>query len=229
MKAVMVVCLGLAALAALWALGCGQTGEQAEPAMKEIALPAPVTTGGMSLTEAISKRRSVREFAPDPLTMEQISQLCWAGQGITDPEHGRRAAPSAGATYPIELYLLTKEGVFHYVPQGHKLALLDDDDHRDDLSNAALEQESVAQAPLDIVIAGVFSRTEAKYGERARQYVFQESGHVAENIVLQGVALGLGSVTVGAFREQAVAGVLGLPDEQTALYVVPVGRGRAEE
>jgi SagB-type dehydrogenase family enzyme len=208
--------------------GCGQMGApggaQAEPPGKEIALPPPVTSGGMSLAEAISKRRSVREFKPEPLSLAQISQLLWAGQGITEPASGRRAAPSAGAKYPLELYLLSKDGVFHYVPQGHKLIQLGDKDRREDLSNAALGQTSVAQAPLDIVITGVFARTEEKYGERARQYVFMEAGHVAENIVLQGVALGLGSVTAGAFRDPAVSDVLELPADQTPIYIIPVGK-----
>ena len=186
-------------------LGCGQDNALGEPSGKEISLPAPATAGGMSLAEAIAKRRSVRDFRSEPLTLAQISQLAWAAQGITDPAGGRRAAPSAGAKYPLELYLLTKEGQFHYVPQGHKLIQVSGRDRREDLSKAALGQTSVAQAPLDIVIAAVFARTEEKYGERARQYVYLEAGHVAENIVLQGVALNLGSLTVGAFRDQAVS------------------------
>jgi SagB-type dehydrogenase family enzyme len=180
----------------------------------------------MSLTEAIAKRRSIRDFAPDPLSLEQISQLAWAAQGITEPTRGLRTAPSAGALYPLELYLLTKDGVFHYLPQGHKLIQLSDADRRGDLSKAALDQSSVAQAALDIVIAGVFSRTEAKYRERARQYVYIEAGHVGQNIHLQAVALGLGSVSVGAFRDQAVSEVLALSADQTPLYVIPVGHPR---
>ncbi len=221
------ICILTAGLLISATLGCGEAGSpnsaQGNPSGKEIVLPPPVTTGGMSLAEAISKRRSVRHFTSEPLTIEQISQLAWAAQGITDPATGHRAAPSAGATYPLELYLLTKDGVFHYLPQGHKLVRLSDRDRRDDLSKAALGQSSVSQAPLDIVIAAVFSRTEAKYKDRARQYVYLEAGHAAENIVLQGVALGLGSVTVGAFRDQAVSEVLELPSDQTPLSVIPVG------
>jgi SagB-type dehydrogenase family enzyme len=223
MKAIVVVCFGLAAMVALWALGCGQ-GAEGQPAGRVIALPAPATRGGMSLTETLASRRSIRSFAPDALTLVQISQLAWAAQGITEPTRGLRTAPSAGATYPLELYLLTKDGVFHYLPQGHQLIRLSDADRRADLSKAALGQESVAEAALDIVIAGVMSRTEARYGERARQFVHLEAGHVGQNIHLQAVALGLGSVSVGAFREQAVSQVLGLPAEQTPLYLIPVGK-----
>jgi SagB-type dehydrogenase family enzyme len=221
-----VVCVLIAGVLIPGTVGCGQGGE-GEPRGKEIALPAPATTGGMSFTEAAAKRRSVREFAPGALSLEQISQLAWAAQGITEPTRGLRTAPSAGALYPLELYLLTEEGVFHYLPQGHKLIQLSDADRRGDLSKAALGQSSVAQAALDIVIAGVFSRTEAKYGERARQYVYIEAGHVGQNIHLQAVALGLGSVSVGAFRDQAVSEALGLPGDQTPLYVIPVGHPAA--
>ena len=208
--------------------GCGQTaspaGGQAAPTSNEIALPPPVTAGGMGLAEAIAKRRSIRQFEPEPLTLQQLSQLAWAAQGITEPSKGLRAAPSAGATYPIELYLFTKDGVFRYLPHGHKLVTLGDKDRRDDLSKAALGQDLVAQAALDIVIVGVVSRTEQKYKDRARQYVYIEAGHVGENIHLQAVALGLGSVSVGAFRDQSVSEVLGLPADQTPLLIVPVGR-----
>jgi len=223
MRAMAVLCLGLAATVALWALGCGQTGADGEPAGKAIALPAPATAGGMSLSEAMAKRRSVREFGTDALTLDEIAQLAWAAQGITEAGRGLRTAPSAGALYPLELYLVTKDGLFHYLPQGHKLIQLSDADRRGDLSKAALGQSSVAQAALDIVIAGVFSRAEAKYGERARQYVYIEAGHVGQNIHLQAVALGLGSVSVGAFRDQAVSEALRLPADQTPLYIIPVG------
>jgi len=216
-------CLLVVALFFAGALGCGQTGAQGVPVGKEIVLPAAVTTGGMGLSESVAKRRSVREFTSQALSMEQLSQLTWAGQGITDPEQGRRAAPSAGATYPLELYLLTKEGVFRYVPQGHKLVQLGDRDRRDDLSNAALGQASVAQAALDIVIVGVLSRTETKYGERAEQYVHIEAGAAGENILLQATALGLGAVPVGAFRDEAVGGTLALPQGETPLLIIPVG------
>jgi len=224
MKAATAMCSGIGAMIALWALGCGQTGAQGETGGREIALPSPDTAGGMSLTETLAKRRSVREFAPDSLTLEQISQLAWAAQGITEPNRGLRTAPSAGATYPLELYLLTKDGIFHYVPQGHKLVQLGEVDRRGELAQAALGQASVAGAALDIVIAGVFSRTEAKYRGRARQYVYIEAGHVGQSIHLQAVALGLGSVSVGAFRDQAVSEVLGLAEEETPLYIIPVGK-----
>jgi len=121
------VCVVVAGVLIPGTVGCGQGGE-GEPRGKEIALPAPATTGGMSFTEAAAKRRSVREFAPGALSLEQISQLAWAAQGITEAGRGLRTAPSAGALYPLELYLVTKDGLFHYLPQGHKLIQLSDAD-----------------------------------------------------------------------------------------------------
>ena len=201
-------------------VGCGQT---AAGGGKEVLLPAPKTTGGMALAEAIAKRRSVRAFADKDLTIEQISQLAWAAQGITEPSRGLRAAPSAGATYPLEVYLFTANGVFRYVPQGHKLVQLRDQDQRSDLAKAALGQSSVSAAPLDFVITTVTERTSGKYGERAERYVQLEAGHVAQNVHLQAVALGLGSVPVGAFRDAGVSDLLKLPAGETPLYIIPVG------
>ena len=143
-------------------VGCGQ-GASGNGA--EVSLPPPTTTGGMGVAEAIAKRRSVREFTKEDLTIEQISQLAWAAQGITEPQRGLRAAPSAGALYPLELYLFTKDGVFHYLPKGHKLEQIGTRDRRHELSLAALGQSSVASAALDFVITAVFARTQAKYGE----------------------------------------------------------------
>ncbi len=220
-----ILCLVMAASVTLpGTLGCGQGTASGEG--REIVLPPPVTEGGMSLPEAIAKRRSVRHFTQQTLTLDQISQLAWAGQGITDPIRQFRAAPSAGATYPLELYLFTAEGVFRYLPKGHKLIQLGTQDQRRELALAALGQDFVRQAPLDFVITAVYARTSGKYGERAERYVHMEVGHVAENILLQAVALGLGAVPVGALREQAISDLLDLPSGETPLYIVPVGHPR---
>jgi len=199
--------------------GCGQAGEAGD----ETPLPPPSHEGGMSVEEALTKRRSVRRFQDRALTPAQIGQLAWAAQGITEPERGFRTAPSAGALYPLELYLLTAEGVFRYSPQGHGLVTLAKTDLRTKLAQAALGQRSIASAPLDLVITGVYQRTRMKYRQRAERYVHLEAGHVAQNIHLQAVALGLGSVPVGAFRDAEVSRVLGLGEEETPLYIIPVG------
>ncbi|MFQ6048035.1 MAG: SagB/ThcOx family dehydrogenase [Phycisphaerae bacterium] len=177
----------------------------------------------MSLERAIALRRSCRAFRADSLSAEQIGQLFWSAQGITEPQRGRRAAPSAGATYPLELYAVRREGVFCYRPAGHELAAISERDVRSELARAAWDQEFIAQAPLTVAIAAVLSRTAGRYGGRAARYVHIEVGHVAENIHLQAVAMGLGSVAVGAFDDRKVKQVLALPAEQEPLYLIPVG------
>ncbi|MFH1768894.1 MAG: SagB/ThcOx family dehydrogenase [Candidatus Omnitrophota bacterium] len=192
---------------------------------ENIYLPQPTTKGKVSLEEAIAKRRSQRSFASGDLSLEQISQLLWAGQGITEKkgQFSFRAAPSAGALYPMELYILTKDGLFHYVPERHILERLSDKDLRRQLSQAALGQAAINEAPFDMLICAVYSRVTAKYGQRGRMYVDIEAGHVAENIHLQAVALGLGSVPIGAFDNQAVKKACSLPDKHEPLYIIPVG------
>ena len=192
---------------------------------KEIILPQPVTAGKVSLEESISKRRSQREFKKKDLSWEQIGQLLWAGQGITARQGGLnlRAAPSAGALYPLELYALTKDGLYHYIPEGHKLESLSDKDLRGDLARAALGQGSVASGALDIVICAVYGRVTLKYGQRGKRYVHIEAGHAAQNIHLQAVALGLGSVPIGAFNDTAAKKCLSLPADCEPLYIIPIG------
>lgn len=192
-------------------------------AKKTIKLPEPKIIGKMSVEEAIFRRRSERSDYPNELTMEQISQLLWAAQGITDKTWGFRAAPSAGALYPLYLYLVKSDGVFQYVPDGHKLIQISAEDKRSSLVRASLGQTYVGEAPLDIVIAGNFRITEAKYGQRSYRYLNMEIGHAAENIHLQAVAMGLVSLPVGAFWDDVVAKTLELPDTQDPFYIIPVG------
>ena len=190
-----------------------------------IQLPKPVVAGKISLEEAISKRRSQRAFAPKELTVEQIGQLLWAAQGVTAEKngHGLRSVPSGGALYPLEIYAVTKSGIFHYVSLGHQLEKKADKDYRRNLTEAALGQDSITQAPLSIVICAVYSRISKKYDQRGIRYADMEAGHAAQNIHLQAAALGLGSVPVGAFSDQRIKSVLSLPDECAPLYIIPVG------
>lgn len=200
---------------------------QQQPADREtIDLPAPATSGDLSVEAAIEQRRSLRSFADQALSADEIGQLAWAAQGITDEARGFRAAPSAGALYPIELYLVTPEGVYHYLPEPHALEVLGEDDRRTALAQAALGQGAVRQAPLVMVITGVLARTAAKYGHRAERYVYMEAGHIGQNVHLQAEALGLGSVPVGAFDDADVAACLDLPDDHAPLYLIPVGHPR---
>jgi len=188
----------------------------------DIKLPEPAQKGSMSLEEALARRESVRNFSSMPLTLTEISQLMWAGQGITRP-WGGRTAPSAGALYPLELYIALPEGFFHYIPGGHRLVRCIERNIIADLARAALGQECVRNASAVIVIAAVYERIEGKYGSRGERYVKVEAGHAAQNILLEAVSLGLGAVPVGAFYDEEVKKVLEFPLDHAPLYLIPVG------
>jgi SagB-type dehydrogenase family enzyme len=191
--------------------------------MKTIDLPKPRIKGTISVEEAIEKRRSVRSYSSKDISIGDISQLLWACQGITDEKRLLRAAPSAGALYPLEIYLLKKDGIFHYIPEGHRLEGVSDKDARDDLARAAYRQEYVKEAAVDIVIAAIYERVTSKYGERGIRYTDMEAGHAAQNVFLEAVALGLDSVPIGAFNDSEVSKALNLPRNVKPLYILPVG------
>jgi len=190
---------------------------------KIIQLPQPRLTGSMSLEQALVTRRSVREFLNRNLNYSQLGQLAWAGQGITEENAGLRTAPSAGAIYPVTLYFATEQGLFVYKPQGHTLDQVENKDIRADLSKAALNQSAVADAACDIIIAGSVKQVGAKYGRNGRTFAVLEAGHIAQNIHLQAVALGLGSVPVGAFEDGTVRKTCRMPRELEPFYIIPVG------
>jgi SagB-type dehydrogenase family enzyme len=173
--------------------------------------------------EALNNRRSVRQFKSVDLKLEDISQILWAAQGITEISTGFRTAPSAGALYPLELFIVKSDGLFHYVPEGHKLKKLSSSDLRSELMKASLSQKSVSEAPVDIVITAIFERTTVKYGDRGVRYIYMEAGHACQNILIEAVVSELGAVPIGAFSDTDVQKVLGLPKDYTPLYVVPVG------
>ncbi len=187
------------------------------------SLPLPRRQGPLSLEAALARRRSVRRFAARSLAAEQIGQLCWAAQGVTEPASGKRTAPSAGALYPLELDVVTAAGVYRYAPGTHGLARRVDGDVRDRLSDAALGQQWVEDAPVVLVLSGVPARTQRKYGDRAERYVVPEAGHAAQNVLLQAEALDLAAVPVGAFQDDPVAKVLDLSRGERPLYLIPVG------
>lgn len=219
------ILLGLLAFAAVLA-GCGSTvNVVATPAVPALAtsLPDPILTGHMSLEEALGQRRSIRAYTDTPLTTAQLGQLLWAAQGVTD-ERGFRTTPSAGALYPLEVYVATAQGSYRYDPHGHQLLVLNQADARTSLYQASLRQQAVRQAPAVFVIAAVYERTAQKYGtERSPRYVHLEAGHAAQNLLLQAVALGLGAVPIGAFEDEAIQKTLGIPADHQPLYLIPVG------
>ena len=215
-----------AAVAAV--LLCVLSCEAAESA-KKIKLPKPRAEGKVSVEEALLCRRSVRSFSDRALSLEEISQLCWAAQGITKDATGFRTAPSAGATYPLELYVFSADGVFHYDPRAHALEVKGTADRRGELCRASLGQRAVADAPVVFVFTAFYERTARRYGRRAVRYVHMEAGHAAQNVHLQAVALGLGSVPIGAFHDSEVAKLIGLDADESPLYIIPVGGPRAAE
>jgi SagB-type dehydrogenase family enzyme len=203
-----------------------------------IKLPPPILKSNVSIEEALLQRRSVREYKVEALTLKQVSQLLWAAYGITQPNSSRsflrgglRTAPSAGALYPLEFYLVAgrveglNPGLYKYNSEKHELLKILDGDKRKDVCNAALEQDMFETAPATIVITAVFARTTVKYRERGRErYVWIDAGHSAQNICLQCVSLNLGTCTVGAFDDVKLSKVLNLPKEEEPIYLLPVGK-----
>lgn len=200
-----------------------QLYETGIPMTQTIDLPKPDLRGKITLEQALFKRRSIREYDQEPLTIDEIAQLLWAAQGVTG-DSGRRTAPSAGNLQSLEIYVLTEEGFYQYLPMTHELEQRLNGDLHQSLSAAALDQECVLNAPAVFVIAAVFERLVNKYGvERSARYAHLEAGHAAQNLLLQATALGLAAVPAGAFRDAEVKKVLQLPADQQPLYLVPVG------
>jgi SagB-type dehydrogenase family enzyme len=189
-------------------------------------LPEPRTEGPISLEAAIAQRRSVRQYGPATLSLKEIGQLLWSAQGITGEHSTRRAAPSAGARHPLVLYVCRGDGIWRYYPQGHTMRQHLERDVREDLAEAAWRQDFIGEAPCVFVFSAVYERTRERYPERAMRYVPMDVGHATENLSLQAVALGLGSVSVGAFDDKAVKRVLALPDKEEPMYLIPVGHPR---
>ncbi|NWG13259.1 MAG: SagB/ThcOx family dehydrogenase [Acidobacteria bacterium] len=213
-----------------------------QDASQAIGLPAPRLDGSCSVEKALATRRSVRAFKEEGLSIAALSQLVWAAQGITlktdaPPnwqwgtwQGGRRTAPSAGALYPLELYIVAgnvdglKPGIYKYRPQTHQLLGVSTGDKRGELATAALGQKWIQTAPCVFVVGAVYSRTEVKYRERTPRYVHIEVGHAVENICLQAVALGLGTTMVGAFDDTQVKKAVGMAEDEQPLAIVPVGK-----
>lgn len=194
-----------------------------------IKLPEPRKTEGIPLEEALYKRKSSRSFTPKSLTLEQLSQILWSAQGLSIKGSFYRTAPSAGATYPLDIFCCVgkvesiQEGIYIYKAQDHSIKLHLKGDKRKELAEAALWQNFIYEASLSIIIVATFERTTARYGERGKRYVFIEIGHVGQNIYLMAESLGLGTVAVGAFYDEKVIQVLNLPKEIMPLYIMPIG------
>jgi protein-L-isoaspartate(D-aspartate) O-methyltransferase len=213
----------LIALLLLLSVGCGSPGRAENGPNSKTSFQASPLPGEMTLDDAISMRRSARQFDDKQLSREQLLALAWAGQGITEPNRGFRTAPSAGALYPVELYLVTPDAVYHYKPAENILEEHMTGDKRNVLAEAALGQKPITGAAVDIVITADVARTSVKYGDRAERYVLIEIGHVGQNILLKAVSSGLVSVPIGAFYDDKVASALELPDGHHPYYILSIG------
>jgi SagB-type dehydrogenase family enzyme len=219
------------ALAAALLLAAAGAAAAAELEAGLTPLAPPRLDGPVAVEEALARRRSVREYTEEGLSLAEVGQLLWAAQGVSG-EKGRRTAPSAGALYPLETYLVAgavtglAPGVYRYEPRHHRLRLHRPGDVRAALADSALEQEWVAEAPALLLLGAVYARTASKYGARAPRYVHIEVGHAAQNVYLQAVGLGLGTVVVGAFHDARLAEVVALPPDVEPVAILPVGRPR---
>jgi SagB-type dehydrogenase family enzyme len=200
----------------------------------DMKLPQPKTIGHVSLEEAVKRRRTIRSFSSASLSLEQLSQLLWAAQGITEERGFKRAAASGGALYPMDIYAVVgkagveglQPGIYHYEPEGHTISLLLEGDLREHLARASLHQMWMARAPLNLVVTAEYRRITSKYGERGVRYALMEAGHVGQNIFLQAEALGLGAGIVGAFHDDEVIQVMKIPGSHEPLLIMPAGYRR---
>nr|MCK4930344.1 SagB/ThcOx family dehydrogenase [Nanoarchaeota archaeon] len=206
--------------------GCASKVEVIEEDNDEISLPAPTLEGVVSLEKTLAERRSRRDFTDKELSLKDFSQLLWSAQGITSV-WGGRTAPSAGALYPLEIYIVVgnveniSPSVYHYNPKTHSVKKVLEGDKREELKRVALGQYPIGEAAIDIVFTAVYKRTTRKYGERGIRYVHLEAGHAAQNVYLQCESLGLGTVVIGAFNDKGVKDVLNIEEEP--LYIMPIG------
>ena len=206
---------------------------QSREILLTVDLPQAEISSNMSVDEAIQNRRSVRCFSTTSLTLQDVSQLLWAAQGITDSERNFRATPSAGHVFPMEVYLVAgngsvqglEAGIYHYNPFNNTLEKIVDGDQRYNLSQAAHQQEWVYEAPISLVITGDYLKMEDKYpeGNISTRFVDMEAGHIGENIYLEAVSRGLGTVAIGSFYDNQMINLLKLPSNETPLYIYPVG------
>jgi protease I len=219
MKRIIICALAVAVLV----VPCSGRRRTRTTARRIIQLTEPDLTGTVTLEQALAKRRSVTQFTNESLKPTQISQLAWAGQGITEPQKGLRTAPSLGDLYPLELIFATQEGIFAYQPTEHRLEQISDQDIRIPLAGATSMPESVAGAACNIVVVGSIRRVSERFPDKARTYVYLEAGHIAQNIELQAAALDLGSVAVAGFNTASVRKTCRLARNLDPLYIVSVG------
>ena len=200
---------------------------------RQMNLPKPRLKGEVSVEQAIKHRRTIRSYLSKPLTLEQLSQIFWAAQGITEDRGYKRAAPSGGALYPMDIYAVVgdngvqglKAGIYHYDPHKHAALLVTEGDLREGVARASFSQMWMARAPLNLVVTSEYSRITSKYGSRGKRYAMIEAGHVGQNIFLQAESLGLRAGIVGAFHDNEVFRIMKINRSHEPLLILPVGYG----
>lgn len=202
------------------------------PGKPTIKLPSPEPMVTSSVDQALRQRKSVRSFAAKPLSKEQLAYLLWASTGIQGRGHGFefRTAPSAGALYPIETYLVVNtvedvpQGLYHYSIKLHGLEELQSGDVSRPVTVAAMGQRMCLQAAVVFIWTAVFQRTKWRYGDRAYRYIYLDAGHIAQNLALAATSLGLGSCQVGALFDDEVNDIIGADGiEESTIYMSVVG------
>jgi SagB-type dehydrogenase family enzyme len=231
---IIATCFAMAVLLGDPKMSTSESGESGTSSVQSniIKLPEPRIESSVSVEQALLNRRSMRSYENQPLTIAEAGQLLWAAQGITEKSRGFRTAPSAGATFPFEVYLVAgnvtglSAGIYQYDCHHHHLILRREGDFRAKLSQSALGQSSITNGAINIVLTGIYERTTPRYGDRGIRYVHIEAGHIAQNVFLQAVALGLGSVPIGAFNDRKVQQWLDIPKNEIPLYILPAGKLR---
>lgn len=223
MKPIQSLRITVAAVAAIGAIGAAASLRQ-----DAALLPKPATSGGMSLTEALAKRRSCSAYTDKALTPAQIGQLCWAAQGITEPTKGFRTAPSAMTLYSIRVYVVDRSGVSEYMPKEHALKALQNENRIAELRALVGKPANMGGAVAAIVLGMDLAPLEARAGARAEKFAAMEAGHVAQNVLLQATAIGLASIPVGGFDAAKVTALLKLPEGITPAYILPIGTPAAQ-
>lgn len=228
---ILIILLGITIAYLIWPQSTTTVGQRT--VISTVSLPEPIIKGNMSVEQAIQDRRSIRHYNSQSLTLQDVSQLLWAAQGITDKTQNLRAVPSAGQVYPLEVYIVVGkggvtglgEGVYLYNPYNNTLEKTSNSDARSDLSQAANGQAWVKEAPVDIVITGDYSKMVTKYKDETlcTRFVNLEAGHAGENIYLEAEARSLVTVALGSFKDDQVHTVLGLPSNENTIYIMPVG------
>ena len=199
--------------------------------MVRINLTRDITFPLMSLKEAIERRRSERGYSGEAMSLSELSYLLHYAVGITEEAHHFRAAPSAGALYPIEVYPLVNNveglasGIYHYVVADHSLELVREGDFRRELVRYALGQEMMGEANVVLALSSILKRAEWRYRERAYRYVLLEAGHIGQNVYLVATSMGLGVCGVGAYSDRGYNRLIGVDEnKESVIYLLSLGK-----